>query len=157
MSKHLTMALLVVAALAAPAVLVGIEWARTVMGFFNLIPGTPYMPNGFLQFYLIVAGAMLLIAVPASRGLLKLGELRPARYIRNALMILIFWKIIDITMLSGGAPDLSNMASTLLLSLGTFVYGVVAGLIFWRIAIRPHRAFAQTGLSGTPDAGATDT
>jgi hypothetical protein len=157
MSKLGTLILLIIAALSAPAVLVAVEWARTVLGLFNLSPGTPYMPNGFLQFYLIIAGAMLLVAVPASRGLLKFGELRPARYIRNALMILIFWKIIDITMLSSGAPDLSNMASTLLLSLGTFAYGVIAGLIFWRIAIRPHRAFAQTGLSGTPDAGATDT
>ena len=88
---------------------------------------------------MITAAAMLLIAVPMSRGLLRLGELRPARYIRNALMVLIFWKIIDVTMLSGGAPDLDDKSSTLVLSFGTFVYGVVAGLVFWRIAIRPHR------------------
>jgi len=149
-SKLTTMILLVVAALAAPAVLVGIEWARTVLGIFGLAPGTPYMPNGFLQFYLIVAGAMLVIAVPSSRSLLKIGELRAARYIRNALMILIFWKIIDVTMLSGGVPDLNDMGSTLVLSLGTFVYGVIAGFVFWRIAIRPHRYAALPQPSGEP-------
>ncbi|MBT4907057.1 MAG: hypothetical protein HOK98_01090 [Rhodospirillaceae bacterium] len=151
MNKNLAMALLVVAALAAPAVLVGVEWARTVMGFFNLAPGTPYMPNGFLQFYLIVAGAMLVIAVPSSRSLLRLGELRPTRYIRNALMILIFWKIIDVTMLSGGVPDLNDMGSTLVLSMGTFIYGVIAGLVFWRIAIRPHRSFTAIKMAGDAD------
>jgi len=139
MSKKLTLSLLIVAALAGPAVVVALEWLRTVAGFLNLSPGTLYMPNGFANFYLITAGAMLLVAVPMSRGLLKLGELRPARYIRNALMVLIFWKIIDVTMLSGGVPDLDNKASTLVLSFGTFIYGVVAGLVFWRIAIRPHR------------------
>ncbi len=148
MSKTLTLVMLIIAALVVPAVLVGIEWARTVMGLFGLAPGIPYMPNGFLQFYLIVAGAMLVIAVPSSRGLLNMGELRPARYIRNALMILIFWKIIDVTMLSGGVPDLNDMAATLVLSLGTFIYGVIAGLIFWRMAIRPHRIAGAPQPSG---------
>ncbi|MEP4380698.1 MAG: hypothetical protein ABJ215_10155 [Alphaproteobacteria bacterium] len=151
MSKTLTLVLLIVAAFAAPAVVVAVEWARTVMGFFNLAPGTLYMPNGFLQFYLIVAGTMLLIAVPSSLSLLKLGELRAARYIRNALMILIFWKIIDVTMLSGGVPDLDDLASTLVLSLGTFLYGVIAGLVFWRIAIRPHRGFTAITMDGVSD------
>ncbi len=144
MSKSVTLILLVVAALAAPAVVVAAEWLRTVAGFLGLGPGTLYMPNGFASFYLINAGAMLVIAVPMSRGLLRLGELRPARYIRNALMVLIFWKIIDVTMLSGGVPDLDNKASTLVLSAGTFIYGVVAGLVFWRIAIRPHRFAVST-------------
>lgn len=153
MSPRLTLFLLIVAALAAPAIIVALEWARTVMGFFNLSPGVLYMPNGFLQFYLIVAGATLVIAVPSSRGLLKMGELRPARYIRNALMILIFWKIIDVTMLSGGVPDLDDMASTLVLSLGTFFYGVIAGLVFWRIAIRPHRYAAPPEPPGQPGTG----
>ncbi len=152
MSKTLSLVLLIIAALVAPAVLVGIEWLRTVPGYFNLAPGVPYMPNGFLQFYLIVTGAMLVIAVPSSRGLLKLGELRPARYIRNALMILIFWKIIDVTMLSGGVPDLDDMSSTLVLSLGTFIYGAVAGLVFWRMAIRPHRFAPPLQASAEPDA-----
>jgi hypothetical protein len=152
MSKRLTLVMLIIAALAAPAVLVGIEWLRTVPGYFSLAPGIPYMPNGFLQFYLIVAGAMLVIAVPSSRGLLNMGELRPARYIRNALMILIFWKIIDVTMLSGGVPDLNDMASTLVLSLGTFIYGVIAGLVFWRMAIRPHRIAASLPADGESSA-----
>jgi len=152
MSKTLTLVMLIIAALAAPAVLVAIEWARTVLGLFGLAPGIPYMPNGFLQFYLIVAGAMLVIAVPSSRGLLNMGELRPARYIRNALMILIFWKIIDVTMLSGGVHNLDDTASTLVLSFGTFFYGVIAGLIFWRMAIRPHRIAGPLPTGGT-DAG----
>lgn len=150
MSKHLTIILLIVAALAAPAVVVAVEWARTVLGFFNLIPGTLYMPNGFLSFYLITAAAMIIVAVPMSSSLLKVGELRRARYIRNALMILIFWKIIDVTMLSGGTPNLDNMAATLVLSLGTFAYGAIAGLVFWRIAIKPHRLGTQSELSEEP-------
>jgi len=149
-SKRLTMFLLIVAALAAPAVVVAVEWARTVLGFFNLSPGTLYMPNGFLSFYLITAAAMLIVAVPMSRSPLRIGELRRARYIRNALMVLIFWKIIDVTMLSGGVPDLDNMASTLVLSLGTFAYGVIAGLVFWRIAIKPHRLDTPSELSEEP-------
>ena len=64
MSKRLTLILLIVAALAAPAVVVAVEWARTVLGLFNLSPGTLYMPNGFLNFYLITASAMVVIAVP---------------------------------------------------------------------------------------------
>jgi len=150
MSNKLTLFLLVVAALAAPAVVVALEWLRTVAGFLNLSPGTLYMPNGFGSFYLITAGAMLLIAVPMSRSLLRIGELRRARYIRNALMVLIFWKIIDVTMLSGGVPDLDNKASTLVLSLGTFIYGVVAGLIFWRIAIKPHLIVTSSDVSEEP-------
>jgi hypothetical protein len=65
-------------------------------------------------------------------------------------MVLIFWKIIDVTMLSGGVPDLDNMASTLVLSLGTFAYGVIAGLVFWRIAIKPHRLDTPSELSEEP-------
>ncbi len=137
MTRTLALFLLILAALVAPGVVVALEWARTVMGLFQLSPGVPYMPNGFLQFYLIVAGAMLVIGVPASRGLIRLGELRPARYIRNALMIVIFWKIIDVTMLSGGT--LEGTESTLVLSIGTFGYGVIAGFVFWRIGVRPHR------------------
>lgn len=142
------MLLLLVAALAAPATVVVAEWLRTVPGYLNLAPGIPYMPNGFLQFYLIVTGALLVIAVPMSLGLLRLGELRASRYIRNALMVLIFWKIIDVTMLSGGAHGLDDTASTLVLSLGTFGYGLLIGLVFWRIAIRPHRLIAQSAPAG---------
>lgn len=148
MSRPLTLILLVIAALVAPAVVVLAEYARTVPGYLNLSPGIPYMPNGFLEFYLIVTGAMLVIVVPASLGLLRLGELRPARYIRNALMVLIFWKIIDVTMLSGGAHGLDDTASTLVLSLGTFGYGVLVGLVFWRIGIRPHRLAAPSEPAG---------
>lgn len=137
MKKNLAIGILVLAALVSPGVVVALEWARTVMRLFQLSPGVPYMPNGFLQFYLIVAGAMLVIGVPASRGLIRLGELRPARYIRNALMIVIFWKIIDATMLSG--DTLEGTESTLMLSIGTFGYGVIAGFVFWRIGVRPQR------------------
>lgn len=144
MSRALTLFLLAAAALIAPGIVVVLEWARTVLGIFSLAPGVPYMPNGFLEFYLIVTGAMFVIAVPMSLGLLKLGELRPARYVRNALMVLIFWKIIDVTMLSGGDHGLDDRAATLVLSLGTFFYGVVAGLVFWRIGVRPHRYATST-------------
>jgi hypothetical protein len=47
-------------------------------------------------------------------------------------------------------PDLDNMASTLVLSLGTFAYGVIAGLVFWRIAIKPHRLDTPSELSEEP-------
>ena len=146
MTRTLALFLLILAALVAPGFVIALEWARTVMGLFQLSPGVPYMPNGFLQFYLIVAGAMLVIGVPASRGLIRLGELRPARYIRNALMIVIFWKIIDVTMLSGGALD--DTASTLVLSIGTFGYGVIAGFVFWRIGVRPHRFTTTANSAG---------
>ena len=146
MNKNLAIGILVLAALVSPGVVVALEWARTVMRLFQLSPGVPYMPNGFLQFYLIVAGAMLVIGVPASRGLIRLGELRPARYIRNALMIVIFWKIIDVTMLSGGT--LEGTESTLVLSIGTFGYGVIAGFVFWQIAIRPHRFTTTANSAG---------
>ncbi len=144
MSKTLTMILLLVAAVVGPATVVAAEWLRTVPGYLNLSPGILYMPNGFLQFYLIVTAAMILVAVPMSLGLLRLGELRGTRYIRNALMVVIFWKIIDVTMLSGGTHGFEDMASTLVLSLGTFGYGLLIGLVFWRIAIRPHRLVAQS-------------
>ena len=153
MSRALTLFLLVVAAAAAPAVLVAAEWLRTVPGYFNLAPGVSYMPNGFFQFYLIVTAAMLVVAVPMSLGLIRLGELRPARYVRNALMVLIFWKIIDVTMLSGGAHGLDDTASTLVLSLGTFAYGVIAGFVFWRIGVRPHRYAATRPADGAPGTG----
>ena len=139
MSRALALFLLVVAAVAAPAVVVAAEWLRTVPGYFSLAPGIPYMPNGFLQFYLIVTASMFVIAVPMSLGLIRLGDLRPARYVRNALMVLIFWKIIDVTLLSGGEHNLDDTASTLVLSIGTFGYSVIAGFVFWRIGVRPHR------------------
>ena len=146
MSRALALLLLVVAVVAAPAAVVALEWLRTVPGYFNLAPHIPFMPNGFAQFYLIVTAAMLAIAVPMSLGLIRLGDLRPARYVRNALMVLIFWKIIDVTMLSGGTGNLEDTAATLVLSLGTFGYGVVAGFVFWRIGVRPHRFTAPTNL-----------
>ena len=153
MSRAVTLLLLVVAAVAAPAVAVALEWLRTIPGYINLAPGISYMPNGFIQFYLIVMTAMFIIALPISLGLIQLGDLRPARYVRNTLMVLIFWKIIDVTMLSDGAHGLDNTASTLVLSLGTFGYGIIIGFVFWRIGVRPHRygAALRAGGSQTSD------
>ena len=139
MNRALTLFLLVLATIAAPAVVVALEWLRTVSGYFGLAPGIPYIPNGFVQFYLIVTAAMFAIALPMALGLIRIGDLRAARYVRNALMVLIFWKIIDVTMLSDGVHDLNDTAGTLVLSLGTFAYGIIAGFVFWRIGVRPHR------------------
>lgn len=149
MNKFTSNALLIAAAFIAPAMIVLVEWFRTVLGFFNLAPGVPYMPNGFENFYLFVAATMLIVGFPMSRRLIARGELRLAKHIRTVLAILIFWKVIDVTLISESPAALDGTAASLVLSLGTFAYGIFAGTIFWYIAVRPHIGRAQTELPGT--------
>jgi hypothetical protein len=63
------------------------------------------------------------------------------------LLILICWKVIDITLWtdgSGAGISDGGMAANLVLSVGTFGYAALATLIFWMIGVRPHAQIAQS-------------
>lgn len=145
MSRLTALILLLVAALAAPAAIVLVEWARTVLGLFNLAPGIPYIPNGFENFYIIIGAVSVIVGIPVGWQRITRAEFGYARYLGPFLLILICWKVIDVTLwadesaagLGGG-----DMVSNLVLSLGTFGYAALATLVFWLIAIRPHKQIA---------------
>jgi hypothetical protein len=145
MSHLAALILLLVGALAAPAAIVLVEWARTVMGFFNLAPGIPFIPNGFENFYIIIAAVSVIVGIPLGLRRITRGEFGYTRYLGPFVLILICWKVIDISLWSDSAAELGSggMAANLVLSVGTFVYAALATLVFWLIAVRPHQKIAE--------------
>lgn len=147
MSNLAALILLLVAALAAPASIVLVEWARTVLGFFNLAPGIPFIPNGFENFYIINAAVSVFVGIPLARARIARAEFGYSRYLGPFLLILICWKVIDITLWtdgSGAGISDGGMAANLVLSVGTFGYAALATLIFWMIGVRPHAQIARS-------------
>lgn len=147
MSNLAALILLLVGALAAPAAIVLVEWARTVLGFFNLAPGIPFIPNGFENFYIIIAAVSVVVGIPLARARIARAEFGYSRYLGPFLLILICWKVIDITLWSDGSGEEfggGGMAANLVLSLGTFGYAALATLVFWLIGVRPHARIAQS-------------
>lgn len=147
MSNLAALILLLVAALAAPASIVLVEWARTVLGFFNLAPGIPFIPNGFENFYIINAAVSVVVGIPLARARIARAEFGYSRYLGPFLLILICWKVIDITLWtdgSGAGIAGGGMAANLVLSVGTFGYAALATLIFWMIGVRPHAQIARS-------------
>lgn len=137
--------LLVVAALAAPGAIVLAEWARTVLAFPNLAPGIPYITKGFQDFYVFVAVASVIVAVPVGWKRITRAEFRLSKWIGTFLLVLIVWKVLDVTLWSDLPPGETgefNTATNLVLGLGTFGYAVLAAAVFWFIAVRPHRGLA---------------
>lgn len=146
MSHLVALILLLVAALAAPAAIVLAEWARTVLGFFDLAPGIPFIPNGFENFYIIIAAVSVIVGIPVAWRRITRAEFGYTRYLGPWLLILICWKVIDITLWTDGAGERisgGGMAANLVLSLGTFGYAALAALVFWLIGVRPHQRIAQ--------------
>lgn len=139
--------LLVVAALAAPGAIVLAEWVRTVMAFPNLAPGIPYISQGFQDFYLFVAAASVIVGVPVGWRRIIRAQFRLSKYIGTFLLILIVWKVLDVTVWSDLPPGETqnfDTASNLVMSLGTFCYAVLGAAVFWFIAVRPHRNIAAS-------------
>jgi len=146
MSHLAALILLLVGALAAPAAIVLVEWARTVLGFFNLAPGIPFIPNGFENFYIIIAAVSVIVGIPLGWRRITRAEFGYSRYLGPFLLILICWKVIDITLWSDESADSivgGGMAYNLVLSVGTFGYAALATLIFWLIAVLPHQKIAE--------------
>lgn len=146
MSHLAALILLLVAALAAPAAIVLVEWVRTVLGFFDLAPGIPYIPNGFENFYIIIAAVSVIVGIPLAWRRITRAEFGYSRYLGPWLLILICWKVIDVTLWSDNAGEEfggGGMATNLVLSVGTFVYAALATLVFWLIAVRPHQRLAE--------------
>lgn len=146
MSHLVALILLLVGALAAPAAIVLAEWARTVLGFFNLAPGIPFIPNGFENFYIIIAAVSVIVGIPVAWRRITRAEFGYTRYLGPWLLILICWKVIDITLWSDGAAEGpgDGMTANLVLSVGTFGYAALATLVFWLIGVRPHQRIAQS-------------
>ena len=151
MNKLKLLTLLIGATFIAPSVIVLAEWSRTVLGFFNLAPSVAYMPNGFENFYLFIVITTLIIGVPISSRLLSRGELRLTKHVQIILAILIFWKVIDVTLMSQSPAVINGTAASLVMSLGTFGYGIIAGTVFWFIGVRPHTSRDQTKIVGASD------
>ena len=151
MNPRTALILLVVGAVAAPAAIIGAEWLRTVMGFLNLAPGTAYIPNGHEVFYLIVAVLGLGVAAPLARHRIAEGDFRLSKCVGNFLAIVIFWKVIDVTLFSDAPAEEiggSGLAANLVLSIGTLAYAFLGAWVFWRIAIRPHKRPADSSAEG---------
>ena len=147
MTRLAALILLFMAALAAPGIVVLVEWLRTILGFLNLAPDIAYIPNGFQNFYIIIVATTVLVGLPVAWHRITQAEFRLSKYVGTYLTILIFWKVIDVTIFSetsAGGIGGSGISSNLVLSVGTFGYAVLAALTFWIIAIRPHQRLAQS-------------
>jgi len=145
MSQLAALILLVVAALAAPGAIVLAEWTRTVLALPALAPGIPYITKGFQDFYVFVAAASVIVAVPFGWKRITRAEFRLSKYIGTFLLILMAWKVLDVTVWSDLPPGETqdfDTATNLFMALGTFGYAVLAAAVFWFIAVRPHRSIA---------------
>lgn len=147
MTTLAALVLLVIAALAAPGAIVLAEWARTVLALPALAPGIPYITRGFQDFYVFVAVASVIVAVPLGWMRITRAEFRLSKWIGTFLLILIVWKVLDVTLWSDLPPGETgefDTASNLVMTLGTFGYAVLAAVVFWYIAVRPHRSLAAS-------------
>ena len=135
----------------APGAVVLVEWLRTVMGFGNLAPGIAYIPHGYEIFYMIVAALGLFVAAPLANHRIAAGDFRLSKCVGNFLAIVIFWKVIDVTLFSDAPAEEiggSGLAANLVLSIGTLAYAFLGAWVFWRIAIRPHKRPADSSAEG---------